>query len=59
MAVEAAPSRELWFWGEEVVEEGLVDLVRGGSLGEIREARGFARSDEPFYRPYVIGYGLC
>ena len=59
MAVEAAPRRELWFRGKEVVQEGFVDLHRGVRPGKVRETRGLAGSDELFRRPNVLGCGPC
>ena len=41
-AVEAPSRRELRFWGEEVVQEGFVDLNREVGLGEHRKSRGLA-----------------
>ena len=57
MAEEAAPCRELGLWGEEIVQEGFVDLHRGGSLREVRETRGLTGSDELLRRPDVVGCG--
>ena len=56
--MEAAACWELRPRGEEVVEEGFVDLVRGGGIGEIRESRDLAGSDELLRRPYIVGCGL-
>ena len=55
--IEAAPCRELGLRGEEVVQEGFVDLHRGVGLGEVRETRGLAGSDELLRRPNVVGCG--
>ena len=55
--MEAAPSCELGFWGEEVVQEGFVNLDRGVGLGEAGETRGLAGSDELLRRPDVVGCG--
>ena len=57
MAIEAAPCRELGFWGEEVVQEGFVNFHRGVGFAEVGETRGLERSDELFRRPAIVGCG--
>ena len=55
--MEAAPSWELGFRGEKVVQEGFVNLDRGVGLGEVGKTRGLAGSDELLRRPDVVGCG--
>ena len=55
--MKAASCWEVGFRGEEVGQEGFVDLYWGVGFGEAREARGFAGSDELLCRPYVVGCG--
>ena len=55
--MKAAPYWEVGFRGEEVIQEGLVDLYWGVGLGEVRETWGLAGSNELLCRPYVVGCG--
>ena len=55
--MKAASCWEVGFRGEEVIQEGSVNLHRGVGLGKVREALGLAGSDELFCRPYVVGCG--
>ena len=55
--MKAASCWEVRFRGEEVIQEGSVNLHWGVGLGEVGEARGLAGSDELLCRPYVVGCG--
>ena len=55
--MKAASCWEVGFRGEEVIQEGLVNLNWAVGLGEVRETRGLAGSDELLCCPYVVGCG--
>ena len=61
-------SAEAWRWrrprvgsfglrGEEVVQEGPVNLTRGVGTGEVRETRDLAGGDELLCCPDIVGCG--
>ena len=55
--MKAASCWEVGFQGEEVFQEGSVNLHWGVGLGEVRRTRGLAGSDELLRRPYVVRCG--
>ena len=57
--MEAPSQMEFGLRGEEVVQEGLIDLNRGVGLGVVGEAWDLAGSDELLRRPDIVWCGSC
>ena len=55
--MKAASCWEVGFGGEEVIQEGFVNLHWGVGFREVGETRDLAGSDELLRRPYVVGCG--